>query len=104
MLLAFDSKSPSFTSPRQRANDAAMTMPTHGPEPMSPMPEPVPPAVARFRSCRWPRPPENGLPECCGHRDVLPLAGTTGFNAGSWCPDCEYYKLRRTPKKREGGY
>ncbi len=104
MRLAFDSKSPSFMSPLQRANDASMTVPAHTPEPMSPMPEPVTPAVARFRSCRWHRPPENGLPECCGHRDVLPLAGTTGFHAESWCPDCEYYKLRRTPKKRENGY
>jgi len=71
---------------------------------MSPMPEPVTPAVARFRSCRWHRPPENGTPECCSHRDVLPLAGTTGFNPDSWCPECQYYKLRRMPKKREGGY
>jgi hypothetical protein len=57
------------------------------------------PAVARFKSCRWRRPPEDG-PECCGHRDVLPLAGTTGFDPEAWCPDCQFYKLRRTPKKR----
>jgi len=57
------------------------------------------PAVARFKSCRWRRPPEDG-PECCGHRDVLPIAGTTGFDAEAWCPDCTFYKLRRTPKKR----
>jgi hypothetical protein len=57
------------------------------------------PAVARFKSCRWRRPPEDG-PECCGHRDVLPLAGTTGFDPEAWCPDCAFYKLRRTPKKR----
>ena len=38
------------------------------------------PAVAKFKSCRWRRPPEDG-PECCGHRDVLPIAGTTGFDA-----------------------
>ncbi len=59
----------------------------------------VPPAVAKFKSCRWRRPPEDG-PECCGHRDVLPLAGTTGFDPQAWCPDCKFYKLRRTPKKR----
>jgi hypothetical protein len=58
------------------------------------------PAVARFKSCRWRRPPEDG-PECCGHRDVLPMAGTTGFDPQAWCPDCAFYKLRRTPKKRD---
>ena len=57
-------------------------------------------AVQRFKSCRWRRPPEDG-PECCGHRDVLPMAGTTGFDPEAWCPDCQFYKLRRTPKKRE---
>ena len=57
------------------------------------------PAVARFKSCRWRRPPEDG-PECCGHRDVLPIAGATGFDPEAWCPDCTFYKLRRTPKKR----
>jgi hypothetical protein len=57
------------------------------------------PAEARFKSCRWRRPPEDG-PECCGHRDVLPIAGTSGFDPQAWCPDCTFYKLRRTPKKR----
>jgi len=57
------------------------------------------PAVMRFKSCRWRRPPDEG-PECCGHRDVLPIAGTTGFDPQAWCPDCSFYKLRRTPKKR----
>jgi hypothetical protein len=56
-------------------------------------------AVAKFKSCRWRRPPEDG-PECCGHRDVLPIAGTS-FNPEAWCPDCSFYKLRRTPKKRD---
>ena len=55
-------------------------------------------AVMKFKSCRWRRPPEDG-PECCGHRDVLPIAGTS-FNPEAWCPDCEFFKLRRTPKKR----
>ncbi len=55
-------------------------------------------AVIRFKSCRWRRPPEDG-PECCGHRDVLPIAGTS-FNPEAWCPDCAFFKLRRTPKKR----
>ena len=56
-------------------------------------------AVMKFKSCRWRRPPEDG-PECCGHRDVLPMAGATGFDPQAWCPDCTFYKLRRTPKKR----
>ena len=58
------------------------------------------PATARFKTCRWRRPPDEGV-ECCGHRDVLPLAGTTGFDPEAWCPDCSFYKLRRTPKKRD---
>jgi hypothetical protein len=60
-------------------------------------------AVIKFRSCRWRRPPEDGT-ECCGHRDVLPIAGTHSFDAEAWCPDCTYFKLRRTPKKREEPY
>lgn len=61
----------------------------------------VSPALARFRSCRWQQPPENGSAEFCTHREVKPYAGTTGFDADAWCPDCQYYKLRRAPKKRE---
>jgi hypothetical protein len=69
-------------------------------EPTSPTPSAaLTPAMAKFKSCRWRRPPEEG-PECCGHRDVLPIAGTTGFDAEAWCPDCTFFKLRRTPKKR----
>jgi hypothetical protein len=60
-------------------------------------------AVIKFRSCRWRRPPEDGT-ECCGHRDVLPMAGTNSFDAEAWCPDCTYFKLRRTPKKRDDAY
>lgn len=59
----------------------------------------VSPAVEKFRSCRWRATPEDG--EFCTHRDVLPFAGKEGFVAVSWCPDCAFYKLRRTPKKRE---
>ena len=84
-----------------------MTDPVIAPPPVA---EPVAPtasaetpvvseAVTKFKSCRWRRPPEDG-PECCGHRDVLPMAGTTGFDPQAWCPDCSFYKLRRTPKKR----
>lgn len=60
---------------------------------------PVSPAVEKFKSCRWRATPEDG--EYCTHRDVLPFAGKEGFVAESWCPDCAFYKLRRTPKKRE---
>ena len=65
----------------------------------APAPAPVSPAVEKFRSCRWRAAPEDG--EFCTHRDVLPFAGKEGFVAESWCPDCAFYKLRRTPKKRE---
>jgi hypothetical protein len=57
------------------------------------------PAVEKFRSCRWRATPDQG--EYCTHRDVLPFAGKEGFNPDSWCPECGFYKLRRTPKKRE---
>jgi hypothetical protein len=57
------------------------------------------PAAERFRSCRWRATPDAG--EFCTHRDVLPFAGKEGFNADSWCLECAFYKLRRTPKKRE---
>ena len=56
-------------------------------------------AVEKFKSCRWRATPDVG--DFCTHRDVLPFAGKEGFVADSWCPDCGFYKLRRTPKKRE---
>ena len=59
-------------------------------------------AFVRFRSCRWQQPKDEGSPsEFCTHREVKPYAGTSGFDADAWCPDCQYYKLRRAPKKRE---
>jgi hypothetical protein len=67
--------------------------------PATPAPPAISPAVEKFRSCRWRATPEDG--EFCTHRDVLPFAGKEGFVAESWCPDCAFYKLRRTPKKRE---
>jgi hypothetical protein len=57
------------------------------------------PAVEKFQSCRWRATKEEG--EFCTHRDVLPFSGKEGFKADSWCPECSFYKLRRTPKKRE---
>jgi hypothetical protein len=61
----------------------------------------VSPAVQRYHSCRWRKPPEDGNPaDYCSHRDVLPMAGTTGFDPEAWCPECAFYKVRRIPKKR----
>jgi hypothetical protein len=81
---------------------AAASLPDAGDAPATP-PTAEPPAVSaaveRFRSCRWRSTPDTG--EFCTHRDVLPFAGKEGFSADSWCPECAYYKLRRTPKKRE---
>ena len=57
------------------------------------------PAVEKFKSCRWRATPDVG--DFCTHRDVLPFAGKEGFVAESWCLECAFYKLRRTPKKRE---
>jgi hypothetical protein len=54
----------------------------------------------RFTSCRWQQPAEDGSAAFCTHREVKPYAGTTGFDADAWCKDCQYYKLRRAPKKR----
>ena len=67
----------------------------------APAEAPLSPAVARFKSCRWQQPPEGGSGEFCTHREVKPYAGTTGFDPEAWCGDCQYYKLRRAPKKRE---
>jgi hypothetical protein len=78
--------------------EAAPVAPIETPE-SAPAPA-LSPAVERFRSCRWRRPPEDGI-ECCTHRDVLPMAGTTGFNPAAWCPECEYFKAKRAPRKRQ---
>jgi hypothetical protein len=68
-------------------------------KPAAPSAPVLSPAVEKFKSCRWRATPDVG--EFCTHRDVLPFAGKEGFVADSWCPDCAFYKLRRTPKKRE---
>ena len=57
------------------------------------------PAVTRFKSCRWRDEVERGA-EYCSHRDVLPYAGKNGFSAKAWCPDCKFYKMRRSVKRR----
>ena len=58
-------------------------------------------AFVRFGSCRWQQPAENGTAAFCTHREVKPYAGMQGFDANAWCSDCQYYKLRRAPKKRD---
>jgi hypothetical protein len=62
-------------------------------------PKAMTPAAARFYSCRWHKIGEGNCAPHCTHRDVLPLAGTTGFNPDSWCEGCEYYKLRRIVRR-----
>lgn len=62
--------------------------------------ESLSPAEDRFRTCRWRAAPDGGGGAYCSHRDVQPFAGTTGFNPEAWCLDCAFFKLRRTPKKR----
>jgi hypothetical protein len=54
----------------------------------------------RFTSCRWQQPAEDGREAFCTHREVKPYAGTSAFDADAWCVECQYYKLRRAPKKR----
>jgi hypothetical protein len=72
--------------------------------PTSPAPAaaeaPISPGFARFASCRWQQPKEEGTAAFCTHREVKPYAGTASFDADAWCPECQYYKLRRAPKKR----
>jgi hypothetical protein len=78
----------------------AVTTPSTPPNNVAP-PErgPASEAVLKFRSCRWRRPAEDTSPECCAHRDVLPLTGTKGFDPEAWCPECTFFKLRRNPRR-----
>lgn len=62
---------------------------------------PPAPGVLRFEACRWRKPADGSLPAHCGHREVISLAGTHGFNPEAWCGDCRFYKLRRTARKSE---
>jgi hypothetical protein len=72
-----------------------------GRPPAAPGPREPSPAVARFLSCRWRKPAENGTPDHCVHPEVRPVAGTAGFVPEAWCADCPFYKARRVPKRRE---
>ena len=109
------------TAPDESAAPASTPAIAPIPAPMSPgpalesaapadVPSAAPPAVTsdnpesaafvRFRSCRWQQPKDESGSEFCTHREVKPYAGTSGFDADAWCPDCQYHKLRRAPKKR----
>jgi hypothetical protein len=79
--------------------DDTPAAPAQPAETAAPATKTVSEAVQKFKSCRWRCDPDAG--EFCTHRDVLPFAGKEGFSADSWCPECAFYKLRRTPKKRE---
>ncbi len=57
-------------------------------------------AGVRFRSCRWMQKEDSGNQAFCTHREVKPYAGMQGFDPDAWCPECQYYKLRRAPRKR----
>ena len=61
---------------------------------------PDPPAVARFRACRWHEQIE-GAAEYCSHGEVLPYSGKHGFNADAWCPDYTFFKVRRKVRRRD---
>tara|TARA_B100001750_G_scaffold135341_1_gene107688 strand:+ start:238 stop:471 length:234 start_codon:yes stop_codon:yes gene_type:complete len=55
--------------------------------------------VNRFTSCRWHATQDNAAVAYCSHGDVLPYAGVNGFKSEAWCPECKFFKLRRTIKK-----
>ncbi len=75
--------------------------PDNSAPPLKPEAADLSPSVVRFQSCRWRKAAEDGIPDHCTHRDVLPMAGKEGFSADSWCEDCSLYKAKRTPRKRE---
>jgi hypothetical protein len=59
------------------------------------------PSLARFAVCRWTqRSAGNGATHCT-HPEVLPFAGAHGFNAESWCGDCQFFKVRRVARKSQ---
>jgi hypothetical protein len=83
-------------------NDGPVDPPADPPgdQPAAAPAPPQPAGLARFNSCRWQQPAEEGNAAFCTHREVKPYAGTAGFDPEAWCVDCQYYKLRRVPKKR----
>jgi hypothetical protein len=87
------------STPADDAPSASGQGPSPGASPLAAAAPALSPAVEKFKSCRWRADPDAG--EFCTHRDVLPFAGKIAFTPDSWCPECSFYKLRRTPKKRE---
>ena len=75
-----------LTSPSRRPESAQEEH--HGPAVAA-----VDVGIARFRTCRWYVKTGRGF-AYCGHAEVRPYAGETGFNALAWCPDCAFYKAR----------
>ena len=92
---------PPSPSPATASSSTSGQVESPSPEAAAPAPDAavLAPAVMKFKSCRWRCDPDDG--EFCTHRDVLPFAGKNDFKADSWCPECAFYKLRRTPKKRD---
>jgi hypothetical protein len=107
--LAFNFNNDPFNRAPGDGTRAPMSASPAAPEAPAASPAPTPvtsdnpqsAAFVRFGSCRWQQPAEEGNAAFCTHREVKPYAGTTGFDADAWCPECQYYKLRRAPKKRE---
>jgi hypothetical protein len=91
---------PSTADDREARSNTSSTPAAAAPQPTATSDVPESAAFVRFRSCRWQQPKEEGNTEFCTHREVKPYAGTTGFDPNAWCSDCQYYKLRRAPKKR----
>ena len=98
MASNFSNDAPPLSGDPQAATPSTQTEADTTPPATSDNPQSA--ALVRFRSCRWMQPAENGNAEFCTHREVKPYAGTSSFDADAWCPDCQYYKLRRVPKKR----
>ena len=109
--MAFNSSNDAPDAPNAPAPGTPATLspgPSETPAQAAPAPEPgavtsdnpQSAAFVRFGSCRWQQPAENGTAAFCTHREVKPYAGMQGFDPNAWCSDCQYYKLRRAPKKR----
>jgi hypothetical protein len=92
------SPGPGISTAQSSTESASTAVPTA--DPALPAAVPVSVGFARFNSCRWQQPIEDGNAAFCTHREVKPYAGATGFDADAWCTECQYYKLRRAPKKR----
>ena len=58
------------------------------------------PTTMKFKSCRWHATQDDAGAAYCSHRDVLPYSGMNGFKPEAWCPECSFFKMRRSVKKR----